>query len=121
MNNRIKEIRKSLNIGSQQDFAERLGISVSNVSSYESGRRNPSDAAIKLICEKCFVREEWLRYGKGEMLIPERKNDEISKLLGDVVKKNDDNFKYRLINALAKLDDDGWDKLEELVDMISKK
>ena len=87
MNNRIKEIRKSLNIGSQQDFAERLGISVSNVSSYESGRRNPSDAAIKLICEKCFVREEWLRYGKGEMFIPERKNDKLEELVDMISKK----------------------------------
>lgn len=31
------------------------------------GRRTPSDAVIKLICEKYNVREEWLRDGEGEM------------------------------------------------------
>ena len=121
MNNRIKEIRKSLNIGNQQDFADKLGISVSNISSYESGRRNPSDAVIKLICEKCSVREEWLRNGTGKMLVEESKDVEITNLLGDVLNLDQTDFKRRLVSALAKLDKDGWTKLEELIDAIAGK
>ena len=55
------------------------------------------------------------------MFYPVKRNDEISKLLGYVTKADDDDFKYRLINALARLDDSGWDKLEKLIDAISAK
>lgn len=121
MKDRLKEIRKNHNKGKTQDmFADFLGIPKQNISSYEIGRRTPSDAVIQLICEKCNVNEEWLRTGEGEMLNPVTKNDEISKLFGDVIKNNESDFKHRLINALAKLDEDGWNKLENLIDMISE-
>lgn len=122
MKNRIKQIRNSNpNWKSQDLFASFLGIPKTNLSSYETGRRTPTDAVIQLICEKCSVNEEWLRNGTGEMFQPENKNDEISKLFGNVLKSSDDDFKYRLINALAKLDDSGWDNLEKLLDTIYEK
>ena len=67
MDERLKLLRKKLHLGSQQDFAKALGVSVSNIASYESGRRNPSDSFIKLVCSKYDVREEWLRDGTGSM------------------------------------------------------
>nr|DAZ11982.1 MAG TPA: helix-turn-helix domain protein [Caudoviricetes sp.] len=122
MKERLKEIRKSNPNGkTQETFANYLEISKENISSYESGRRNPSDAFIKLVCEKCNVNEDWLRTGNGEMFMPETKDEQISKMLADVMKSEDGNFKKKLISALAQLDKDGWDKLEEFVDMISKK
>ena len=122
MKDRLKQIRKEDPHGKTQDtFAEFLGISKQNISSYEMGRRKPSDGIIQLICSKCNINEEWLRSGTGKKDISINKNDEISKLFGNVLKLNDNNFKYRLINALAKLDDSGWDELEKLIDMISKK
>lgn len=122
MKNRIKQIRNSNpNWKSQDLFASFLGIPKANLSSYETGRRTPTDAVIQLICEKCSANEEWLRNGTGEMFQPENKNDEISKLFGNVLKSSDDDFKYRLINALAKLDDSGWDNLEKLLDTIYEK
>lgn len=122
MKERLKEIRKSNPDGkTQETFANYLEISKENISSYESGRRNPSDAFIKLVCEKCNVNEDWLRTGNGEMFMPETKDEQISKMLADVMKSEDGNFKKKLISALAQLDKDGWDKLEEFVDMISKK
>jgi transcriptional regulator with XRE-family HTH domain len=122
MKERLKEIRKSNPNGkTQETFANYLEISKENISSYESGRRNPSDAFIKLVCEKCNVNEDWLRTGNGEMFMPETKDEQISKMLADVMKSEDGNFKKKLISALARLDKDGWDKLEDFVDMISKK
>lgn len=122
MNERLKEIRKSNPNGkTQETFANYLEISKENISSYESGRRNPSDAFIKLVCEKCNVNEDWLRTGNGEMFMPETKDEQISKMLADVMKSEEGNFKKKLISALAQLDKDGWDKLEEFVDMISEK
>lgn len=122
MKERLKEIRKSNPNGkTQETFANYLGISKENIASYESGRRNPSDSFIKLVCEKCNVNEDWLRAGNGEMFMPETKDEQISKMLADVMKSEDGNFKKKLISALAQLDKDGWDKLEDFVDMISKK
>lgn len=122
MKERLKEIRKSNPNGkTQETFANYLEISKENISSYESGRRNPSDAFIKLVCEKCNVNEDWLHTGNGEMFMPETKDEQISKMLANVMKSEDGNFKKKLISALAQLDKDGWDKLEDFVDMISKK
>ena len=55
------------------------------------------------------------------MFKPVSKNDLIADMISDVLKSDEDNFKRRLISALAKLDDSGWEKLETLIDMISNK
>ena len=91
------------------------------ITNYENDLRNPSDAIIVSICREFNVNEEWLRTGNGEMFQPITRNDEISKLFGEVLKENNDDFKRRLISALAKLDDVGWEKLENLIDNISNK
>lgn len=122
MKNRIKQIRNSNpNWKSQDLFASFLGIPKANLSSYETGRRTPTDAVIQLICEKCSVNEEWLRTGNGDMFVPGIKDKQISAMLADVMKSGEDSFRHRLVSALARLDDEGWDNLEKLIDMISNK
>lgn len=66
MNMRLKQIRKALNL-TQQEFANRLKIKRNTVATYETGKSNPSDAAVSLICKEFNVCEEWLRNGTGEM------------------------------------------------------
>lgn len=66
MNERIKIIRKKLDL-TQQEFADKLGIARNNIAGYETCKRSPSDAVVSLICAKCNVNETWLRTGKGEM------------------------------------------------------
>ena len=56
---------------------------------------------------------------RAKMFLPISKDDEISELFGEVLRERDGNFKHRLVSALARLDEDGWDKLEELIDMLS--
>ena len=123
MKDRLKEIRKTNpDWKTQDDFADFLGISKSNLSSYEAGRRTPSDAVIQLICQKCNVNEEWLRTGKGEMLIQKSKDEEIAEMLADIQQGGEDTFKHRLVSALSKLNDSDWESLEKLIDlMMSKK
>lgn len=122
MKNRIKQIRNSnANWKSQDLFASFLGIPKANLSSYETGRRTPTDAVIQLICEKCSVNEEWLRTGNGDMFVSGIKDKQISAMLADVMKSGEDSFRHRLVSALARLDDEGWDNLEKLIDMISNK
>lgn len=120
MKDRIKAIRNAKSL-SQVDFAKKISVSRSAVCKMESGENSPSEQTIKLICKEFDANEDWLKNGTGEMFQPITKNDEISRLLGNVAKADDSNFKRRLINALARLDDDGWTHLEELIDMIAEK
>ena len=67
---RIKEIRSKFNL-TQQEFAERLGIKRNTIATYETGKSNPSDSAVVLICKEFNVNENWFRTGEGEMFNPE--------------------------------------------------
>ena len=120
MKDRIKAIRKHYSL-TQSEFGDRIWVKGNTITNYENDLRNPSDAIIVSICREFNVNEEWLRTGNGEMFHPITKNDEISKLFGEVLKDNEGDFRRRLINALAKLDDAGWEMLENLIDSINIK
>ena len=119
MNERIKAIRNAVG-KSQTDFAKELSVSRSAICKMESGEIFPSEQTINLICSEFNVNEEWLRTGNGEMMSPVSKDEEISKLLGEVIRTNESDFRRRLISALARLDDKGWNELEKLIDLISE-
>ena len=120
MKDRIKQVRKSQNL-TQTAFGDIIGVKGNTITNYETGLRNPTDAVIKSICREFGVSEEWLRTGKGNMLVPGIKDKQISAMLADVMKSGEDSFRHRLVSALARLDDEGWDNLEKLIDMISNK
>ena len=120
MNGRIKKIRNSLNI-SQTDFAQKLSISRSAVCKMESGENYPSEQTIKLICNEFSVNEEWLRTGDGEMFIEKSKDEQIAEMLGNIQRSGEDNFKHRLVSALAKLNESDWESLEKLIDLINER
>ncbi len=65
-NQQIRRLRKELDI-TQQEFAERIGVSRANIGKYETGISEPSAAVLSLICREFNVNEEWLRTGEGEM------------------------------------------------------
>ena len=69
MSERIKRIRKMLDL-TQQEFADRIGIKRNTIANYESGRNEPVDSVISLICREYGVNETWLRSGEGEMFTP---------------------------------------------------
>ncbi len=120
MQNRLKQIRKELGCN-QNEFAEKLGISVSNISSYEAGRRNPSDAVINLICEKFSINKEWLETGKGEMFIQKTENEKIAEFLADVLKAGEKDQRYRFIAAISELDENDWNTIQKLAEKLVKK
>lgn len=122
MKDRLKEVRKAHVKGKTQDtFAKFLGVPKENISSYETGRRNPSDAFVHLVCEKCDVNYEWLKNGIGEMFVEKSKDEQISEMLGEIQRSGEDSFKHRLVTALSELDENGWEALEKLIDSIAKK
>lgn len=120
MNERLKKLRKELDM-TQQEFAEGIGIKRNTMATYESGRNEPIDAVISLICTKYNVNENWLRTGEGEMFVEMSYDDEIAQFVGQVMGKEDDSFKKRLISGLAALDDNGWKVLEDFLDSIQTK
>ena len=98
MNERIKKLRKTLNL-TQQSFAERIGTTQNNIANYESGRRNPSGAAINNICKEFSVNETWLKTGNGEMF--KEKDETIISELAD--KYHLDELDIRIIESYLKL------------------
>ena len=103
MNERLKKLRKELDI-TQQEFADKLGTARNNIAGYETGKRQPSDAVISLICKTDFpkgrVNETWLRTGEGEMFVetPSSTMDQLKKEF------NLDDFSYNLVYQYLKLD-----------------
>ena len=77
MNERLKKLRKTLDM-TQQEFADRIGIKRNSLANYETGRNTPIDAIIVSICREFNVNEEWLREGKGEMFIKMTRDEEIA-------------------------------------------
>lgn len=121
MHTRIREIRKlqPKEQRTQQAFADKLNISRSQLSYYESGTVTIPDRSIKDICDKYNVNEEWLRYGTGEMFKPEPEVNEIDVLMG-MFNPEEDEFKTKIITALLKLDDNGWTAIKKLAEEILK-
>ena len=120
MNNRIKELRKSLGLN-QTEFGEGINLSKSQIACYENGSRNVTDRSISDICEKYNVNEEWLRFGTGEMYKPEPELDELAYLMVMFVANNDESStRAKIIKAMLNLDDDGWKFIEGLVERIAK-
>lgn len=74
INNRFKQLRQTLNY-SQQEFAEKIGISRAHVSGIETEKDNPSTSLIKLVCMNFGVNEEWLREGTNQMFVIDKSFD----------------------------------------------
>lgn len=69
MNERIKELRKNLDL-TMEKFGARLGVGKTAISKLENGERNLTDLMFKSICREFNVNEEWLRNGTGEPFTP---------------------------------------------------
>lgn len=66
MNERLRELRKSLGL-TQKEFAARLNLKNGIISSYEKGDRDITSRNLKSICDIFGVNEEWLVHGNGNM------------------------------------------------------
>ena len=120
MDERIKELRKALNL-SQKQFGEQLGLKTSTVGCYESGVRTPIDAVVQSICSKFGVNEMWLRTGEGEMFRKVSHNEEVARFLGEIL--SDDigrEFKTRFVWALSQLPVESWQALEKIIDLYNQ-
>lgn len=119
---RIEILRKDLSM-SRRVFGEKLGVSESVIVNIEYDRLKRPDqkeSLYKLICKEFNVNEEWLRTGNGEMFVPLTRNQLITDFAADLIME-DNTFKKRLVEALAKLDENEWEVLEKLAESLIKK
>lgn len=116
---RIRKLRKSLNL-TLEKFGKTLGVGKTAISNIENGNRNLTEQMILAISREFNVNQEWLRTGSGEMFIPLTRNKIIGDFVDDLIKE-DDTFKKRLIEALAKLDKSEWEILEKLAIELADK
>lgn len=89
----------------QEPFGEKIGVTRSAVSGYESGHRNPSNNVLKSICREFNVNEDYLFYGIGDSndMFIKTQDDELEELR---VKYNMDDLDLRLMREYMKLSPD---------------
>lgn len=98
--NRIKELRKSLNL-TQADFGMKIGLKPTAIGQMENGLRSVTERSIILLCEKYNVNEIWLRTGEGEMFQEILPEDEIASAVSNVLEDvKCENTIYTLVKEL---------------------
>lgn len=112
MNERIKVLRKALNL-TQTEFGERIGITKAAVSNIESGNRSVTIQLITSICREFHVNESWLRTGDGEMLVATSRDDDIAAFVASALQGTGDNFQRRMLSVLSRLSADEWEWIEQ--------
>lgn len=113
MHDRIKEVRKYLGL-SQQEFADRLSISRSNLGNIETGAISVTSRVIEAICREYNVNEIWLRHGEGEMFRKLTREQEISKFVGAALTDETESFRKRFLTMLSRLNTEEWMVLEKM-------
>ena len=98
----------------QTAFASAVGVAPSTVSQWLSGKRIPSEAVVRHICQIYGVNQAWLEDGSGEMLIAsdDPKAEEITRMLYEHPIANS------IINSLIQLNDRDWETVEKIVHAI---
>ncbi len=130
MNERLKKLRKTLEL-TQQEFADRIGIKRNTLATYESGRNEPIDAVVSLICREFNVHEKWLRNGGSDddMFIKLNEDEELAMYTQMLLDSTTDdviaNMIKKFICIYEKLDSDSKKILmniaDELIDTRNKK
>lgn len=83
MNDKVKELRKHLNL-TQKEFGERIGLKPNSISDIENGKNSLTDIVLKSICKEFNVNKDWLKTGKGEMFVDVLPEDELGAYLGKI-------------------------------------
>ena len=118
MGDRIKQIRLAAGL-TQQQFAERIGLSRKYIALIETGSREPSDRTISDICREFGVSQSWLQTGEGEMFLPRSKNEELALMVADLMAEADDSFRKRFVSAFLSFPPDKLAVLEEFIDLLA--
>ena len=120
MQNRIKELRKALNLN-QTEFGEKIGAKQATVAGWEVGRREPSPLVIGSICREFNVNENWLRTGQGEMFVEISEDEQLADFFGKIQTSDESDSIKMLMKTVAKLDDEGLQKVRDFIEIFMQK
>lgn len=127
MNERIRELRKSLGL-TLEKFGESLGVGKTAISKIENGDRNVTDQMQKSICREFNVSTDWLLYGTGEMFVTHTHDEEVAMYTQDILDSEDDEIAKIIqdfIVVYGKLDNDSKSVLrnvaKSMIDLHNKR
>ena len=124
MYSRIKELRTVLlkeKLGrkiTQQELADKLGLSQNYIWQIENGDRVPSERTLSDICREFGCNEIWLRTGEGDPFQEETRQEQIMRFAAQTVNGSDE-FKKAFVSMLSKMDADDWENLAKLFRKLS--
>ena len=121
MQSRLKKIRADFKL-TQVKFAESLTLSQNYIAQVEIGKKDLGDRAIRDICRIYGVNELWLRTGEGNMYAEQSRQQEMSRLVRDLMADSPERFRVALVTTLLRFDPDGpeWEILEHIYHSIEK-
>lgn len=115
MNERFKELRNQLGL-SRDAFANKLGLkSRGKIENIESNKIEPDEAFIKLVCKTYKVNYQWLVNGIGDMY---QDDDGDAQAIIDSVMTGDNEFAKKTLVAFAKMSEEQWEVIRDLIKNI---
>lgn len=108
---RVSVLRKTLKL-TQIEFAKALSIGQQALSMIENGQRDLSEKNIKLICFSYKVSYDWLVNGIGDMF---QSDDSDAQAIVDSVMTGNNEFAKKILVKFAKLSDEHWKQLQEIL------
>lgn len=114
---RMKLIRQQNNM-TQEQFGKRLGISRDVYANIENNRlRKPEtkEPIIKLVCKEFGISYQWLVNGEGDMESDDE--SEALKIVNDVI-TGENEFAKKVLVSFAKLGEDKWKMIRDLIKEI---
>ena len=111
---RIRQIRHDMKL-TQTAFAARIGVTRDVVASWESGRVEPPEAVVRLLCRDLAISYDWLRYGQEPRDVPENMMvlDKLERIM-----TGDNAFVKTVFRELADLPADAWERIGAMVDRL---
>lgn len=120
MNNRMKEVRRALEL-TQSEFGKKIDAKQNHVASMESGRRDITEKTKKLICLEFGVSQKWLETGEGKMFESNPESDDIIELYDRIKDKIPRRMIKQAKQFLEKANtftEEDWEALSRLADKI---
>ena len=117
---RVRYLRKQYLKMTQTEFGEHLGVSRSVINNIELNylsRPEKKISLLKLICREFGVSEEWLLYGKGEMLVD---NNNEYDLLVDRIIPETNQFARNIFKTFARFELSDWQALEHMISIYKQ-
>ena len=104
---RIKQVRRQSHL-TQADFAARLGATRDIVASWENGRVEPPEAAVRLICREFNVSYAWLKNGQEPMNVPDEALviNQMERIMS-----GDNEFVKSVFRELTSLPAEAWEEI----------